>query len=160
MRFLIDTNVLIQSSHTIPQDIFPSFWERLASSFVSGDAVMHESVFNELEAHKDELLDWMQERNQIACMSISKQAAMRYVEICEWANSSHQYTAEAKRVFTDSARADAWLCAEADISGFVLVSHEKRSNSTSKIKIPNVCAEFGIDCVDGFEFMRRPKFRF
>lgn len=156
---LLDSNFFIQSYHFIPMDIFPSFWKEIGNLLKSGEAIVHETVFAELKKHEDELAPWIKGL-EIEPMETSLDCISKYVELCEWARSSDTYTENAKRTFTDSGRADAWLCAEAFASGFGLVSYEVKSNSTNKIKIPNVCELLGVSCLGGFDYMRKQGFCF
>lgn len=92
-------------------------------------------------------------------MKTSKNILPDYLEIIDWAKNAG-YTKEAIAEFENQSRADAWLCAEAKLNNYVLVTNEVSSNSKNKIKIPNVCDQFNIDCIDNFEFMRNFNFIF
>lgn len=56
--------------------------------------------------------------------------------------------------FMDSA--DLWLIAQARANGHTVVSHEKLIDPRTRkaVKIPNVCAENGVDCIDTFDLWR------
>lgn len=43
-RYLLDSNIFIQSERYIPMDLFPSFWNELGKLFASGTAVLHQTV--------------------------------------------------------------------------------------------------------------------
>lgn len=157
-QYLLDTNLFIQSENFIYRDVFPSFWNELASLLQSGDAILHQTVYDELKRKKDPLYHWLKGLS-VKPMPLSNNIMDSYLDICAW-SKGQGYTLRAVREFQEPSRADAWLCAEAKSSGLVLVTNERRSNSINKIKIPNVCAAFGISCIDDHEFMRRFNFSF
>ena len=157
--YLLDTNLFITSEQHIPRDIFPSFWEKFGSVLKSGDAVLHQTVLDELKQKKDAIVPWLKELESVKPMQPSSDTLARYLEVCAWAES-YGYTDEAVRVFQSDTRADAWLVAEGVASGLTVVTYETRSSTLNKVKIPNACAAFGVECVSGFDFMRRQGFRF
>ena len=158
-RYLIDSNVFITSEHYIPRDIFEGFWRELGGLLLSGTAILHQTVFDELKRHKDPLVDWICGLDGVETMSSSNDTLEKYLEVCAWADGQ-SYTAQALREFKSETRADAWLCAQALASDLTLVTYETLSNSVRKVKIPNVCKGLGIRYIDGFDFMRTQGFRF
>ena len=158
-RYLLDSNVFIQSEHYIPQDIFQGFWRKLGSTLESGVAVLHRTVADELKRHRDPLTAWIQSLEGVRAMESGDATLRGYLEVCSWADNQN-YTEQALREFKAETRADAWLCAEALVSGLTLVTYEVASNTPNKVKIPNVCRGLEIRCIGGFDFMRRQGFRF
>lgn len=158
-RYLLDSNIFIQSEHNLPQDIFEGFWRELGSLLISGAVVLHQTVADELNRKQDPLVDWIKSLNGVEAMSPSEETLEKYLEVCSWADRQG-YESRALREFKAESRADAWLCAEALASGLTLVTYETASNSIRKVKIPNVCAGMGIRCINGFDFMRAQGFRF
>lgn len=159
-RYLLDSNIFIQSEHYIPMDLFPSFWNELGKLFASGTAVLHQTVFDELKRKKDPLVAWVDSLQDVKPLSSGQKTLGRYLEVCAWARGQGTYSRQAIREFEADSRADAWLCAEAWASDMTLVTYETHSNSPNRVKIPDVCSGLGIKCMDGFEFMRTQGFRF
>ncbi|MCH4184179.1 MAG: DUF4411 family protein [Eggerthellaceae bacterium] len=158
-RYLLDSNVLIQSEHTIPFDVFPSYWKQLGILFESGEAILHEAVLAELKRVDDDLVPWFKNLDSVKPLKASQDVVDKYIEMCLWANNQ-SFDDVAVKAFTANTRADAWLCAEAFVLGLVLVTYERSSHSTHKIKIPNVCDAFGVSCISGYDFMRAQGFKF
>lgn len=158
-RYLLDSNIFIQSEHNLPQDIFEGFWRELGSLLEMGTAVLHQTVADELKRKQDPLANWIEGLNGIKTMAPSEATLEKYLEVCSWADGQG-YDSRALREFKAESRADAWLCAEALASDLTLVTYETASNSIRKVKIPNVCAGMGIRCINGFDFMRAQGFRF
>lgn len=68
----------------------------------------------------------------------------------------------AKEKFADKKRADAWLIAVALKDGYTIVSNEKIVDIKEKknIKIPRVCQDFQIECIDIFSFIQKNEIEF
>lgn len=59
------------------------------------------------------------------------------------------------------AKADPWIIAKASVLGATVVSHESRLESTTKkVKVPNVCDQFGVSCISTFDLLRTLRARF
>lgn len=158
-RYLLDSNIFITSENHIPRDIFEGFWRRLGELLVSGTAILHQAVLDELKRHKDPLVEWIEGLEEVKVMPATEGTLEKYLEVCSWADNQ-SYTPLALREFKAESRADAWLCAEALNSDLTLVTYETPSNSPKRVKIPNVCAGLGIRRIDGFDFMRIQGFHF
>lgn len=160
-RYLLDTNFLIQAERYYPQDIFPSFWSKFRELIEDETVALHVTVLEEIYKNEDDLSDWMKSVPKFTPIDISEKAFNKYLELCAWAKNPQQgYTQSAIATFEDNHHADAWICAECAVSGFVLVSNEKFSNTPNNVKIPNVCEAFQIEYLSSFDFMRLKGFRF
>ena len=157
--YLLDSNYWIYGMKNYPLDLFPSFWDKMKLHIDNGDVVIHETVLNEINRKDDALKIWFDSLKSYKPMKTSKNILPDYLKIINWAKNAG-YTREAITEFEDQSRADAWLCAESKLNNYVLVTNEVRSNSKNKIKIPNVCDQFGIDCINNFNFMRDCQFVF
>jgi hypothetical protein len=59
------------------------------------------------------------------------------------------------------AKADPWIIAKAKVLGAVVVTHESLTvPGAKKVKVPNICAEFDVRCIDTFQFLRELEARF
>lgn len=82
-----------------------------------------------------------------------------YRKIITSVQSNAQYTESAKRAFAD--KADSWLCALALAYGYVITTQEDyKPGAKNVVKIPNVCKEFNIPCINLLQFMREIGIRF
>lgn len=158
MKYLLDTNIFITSENYIPRDIFPSFWAKLADALLDGTAILHQTVFDELNQKKDPLIKWIKGL-KMKPMQPDDDTIKQYLEVCGWAQKQ-PYDKAAIRTFQSNDRADAWICAQGLASGLCVVTYEVPSNSPRVVKIPTVCDALGIDWLNGFDFMRQQHFRF
>ncbi len=56
--------------------------------------------------------------------------------------------------------ADPWLIAHAKDNNYVIVTHERPSQSTTKIKIPDICNGLGVKWINTFEMLRDENAKF
>ena len=77
--------------------------------------------------------------------------------VSTWATGQH-YEPAAVNTFLQIA--DYYLVAHALAHGHTVVTHEKASPSTKKIKIPDACIGLGIKCMTPFEILRLERARF
>lgn len=160
-KYLLDSNFWINAENYYPADVFPSFWNRLKSLIEDGTIVVHQTVLDEVDRKENEVSEWLHSVPAYEPMPISEDAFLRYLEICRWAeDESQSYTQNAIDEFEQNDRADAWICAQAAASNLVIVTNEKKSNSPNKVKIPNTCEAFGVDCLSNLNFMREQGFSF
>lgn len=59
------------------------------------------------------------------------------------------------------AKADPWLIAKAMSIGAIVVTQEGLVNpSSSKVKVPNICREFQVPCINAYDLLREVKAQF
>ena len=69
-----------------------------------------------------------------------------------------QYSDENKQKFLSVA--DPWLVAAASTYGDAVVTFEKLAGAnTQKIKIPDICQQMNVQCIDLYEMMRNNQIR-
>lgn len=62
------------------------------------------------------------------------------------------FKSSAVKQFESSA--DLYLVAHALAKNLVVVTHEKKRQSKKRVKIPNVCERFHVECMTPFEMLR------
>lgn len=72
--------------------------------------------------------------------------------------SSQKFEKQAINDFLQTA--DYYLIAYAHKDHYTIVTHEGRSDSTKKIKIPNICVKLDIEFMNPFEMLFKEKARF
>ena len=156
-RYVLDANVFIQA-HRVHYafDICPGFWAALLWQSGQGVLCSIDRVKAELLAGSDQLEQWVKETVPRAFFKgTADQRVVETVgEMVNWAQGKAQFRPEAKAEFAGSA--DAWLVAFAKVNEGVVVTHEVYDSDTKKrVKIPNVCMKFGVECCDPFDMLRR-----
>ncbi len=154
-KYLIDSNIFITAHRQIyPFDIAPSFWEKLAEK-TSGKIIIIEAVQKEILKGQDLLAEWYErEKTKFQVFGIPDQEVIEaYQKIITSINNNERYKQSAKEEF--ASLPDSWLCAYGLAYGDKIVTLEKyQTEIKSRIKIPNVCREFGIEYIDLLQFMR------
>jgi len=155
MRFLLDTNVFIQAKnmyYAFP--ICPGFWDSLLGHHDAGDLCSIDDVRHEILRGKDDLADWVKPKVPPGFFANTGDQTVRdaYRKIIGWVQGNANYLDEAKADF--AAAADGWLIAYALHNDMVVVTYEQPQNTRTKVKIPNVCEEFGVDYKDTFYMLK------
>lgn len=149
--YCIDTSSLVEAStRYYPPDNFPSLWERLEALILDGRLYAPEEVQGEIAKQDDYLKEWGRTHNGLFVPLDQEQL----VEV-----SRIEATFE-RLVDTVRGRsaADPWVIALAKVKGYTVVSQERKA--PRKIKIPDVCEHYGIDCVTLVEFIRHEQWTF
>ena len=154
--FLLDTNVFIEAKDRYYRlCTFPVFWTWLGSSVASGSLGSIKPIRDELLEGSDALSKWVDDRKDSPCfLSVTDIPTQhKLAEISAWV-MNEPYTSQAKSEFL--SRGDPWLIAKAIITGATVVTQEKyEPGRLNKVKIPNVCRQFGASYVDTFELLER-----
>jgi|NGEPerStandDraft_8_1074529.scaffolds.fasta_scaffold11967_2 Domain of unknown function (DUF4411) len=153
--YLVDANVLIEAKNRYYSfSICPGFWDALVWHAGSGSLRSVDVVKTELVGGKDDLADWV--RNvapaDAFCSTNDADAVAWYGRIANWVQQEPQYRPEAKAEFAQAA--DPWLVAYAGAHGMMLVTQETpEPMSRKKVKIPDVCRQFGVMWANTFEML-------
>ena len=155
--FVLDSNFFIQAHRMhYPMDVVPGFWLKIKDLAEKGIIVSLDKVKDEIHLNKDELTLWCEGNLPNEFFKVTEIIINEYIMVSSWANSkSAHYNSAALNEFLDSNEADAWLVAYSLANGNRIVTHEtSEPNRKSKVKIPDVCSPFGINCVNTIEMFR------
>ena len=159
-RYVPDTNVLVTAyHHYYAPDICPGFWDSLLHHMVSRRLLIIDRVFEEIIS-PTALVEWTERATSNTYVTTSTQPiADAYRQLIDWVQDNPQFTAAAR---ADFARvADGWLAAYAMANGVVVVTNEVSApQSQSSVKLPDLCRQFGIPCVNTFAMLRELGVRF
>jgi hypothetical protein len=158
-RYCIDTNVIVSflrgtEDEFYGADVFAPQWELMESLMRNGAIVAPRQV--ELE-----LLKWNKTIDGMAVWVRDHRRMFLDVDMSEQLASAKKivnaYSAYARDV---NHLGDLAVISLADCLGIAVLTLEGRheNNSQKRPKIPNVCNEFGIDCVSVTGFLRREGF--
>jgi hypothetical protein len=139
-------------------DIVPAFWSWLDQQFDAGVIYSSLFVYDELTDGSDDLAEWAKLRKDSGMFvppSDMVQATFR--QIADYVNAN--FPQPQAQVFLDGA--DPWVIAEAKVGNAIVVTHEILvPPNSSKVKIPNICQHFQVDCHNVYRMLRDLNARF
>lgn len=154
-QYLLDANVLMEAKRRYYRfGLCPGFWECIPWHYKQGTLGSIDRIKNEIDHGKDDLTQWAKSsapKGFFAATTASEVAAW-FSQMVVWTQAEKQYLPEAKAEF--AAGNDAWLIAYAKQHGLTVVTHETfDANIKNRVKIPNVCIEFGVPYIDTFDML-------
>lgn len=159
MKYLLDANTYIQAKNQYyGMDICPAYWDWLDQQFQLGVIGSVHMIGSELRHGNDELAHWVKERPAHFIKHDDPDSQAIFSKIAQSVMSGN-YNPGNRDTFL--AKADPWIIAKAKSIGATVVTHEALAvSNTKKIKIPNICQQFGVPCLNTFQFLRELKARF
>jgi Domain of unknown function (DUF4411) len=142
-RYSVDTSALIQPWRDVyPPRRFKGFWQRYTSLFDSGQAVAVDEVLRELRKKDgDDLLAWVKERPSAMFVALEpdiQRATTQALDLCRRMVGSHKgYNV-----------ADPFVIGLAIARELTVVTFETPSGGLKRPRIPDVCKELHVPCVD------------
>lgn len=159
MNYLLDANTYIQAKNQYyGMDICPAYWDWLDMQFELGTIASVEMIGRELRDGDDELADWVRDRPQHFISNDDESTQGIFAEIVQSIMHT-DYNPGQRDSFL--AKADPWIIAKAKDIGATVVTHEAMvAPNARKVKVPNICLEFGVPCRNTFQFLRELNARF
>lgn len=156
--YLLDANVFIQAKNLHYGFVFcPAFWDWLMMANEQGRVFSIERVGGELRAGNDRLAEWAAQRSDGFFLKPTQQMTASLPAVSAWV-SGNRYEPAAVDTFLQAA--DYYLVAHALAGGYGVVTHEIRSSSRKKIKLPDVCDGLGVACMTPFALLSSERARF
>jgi len=161
--YIIDSSSLIELNRKYPIDVFPSLWKNVESLIKTGFLLSHEEVYKEIIDGDDQLARWARRHKRLFKgydedqLEIVREILVKYPSLVKADN--------------EKASADPFLIAMAVMhlrdkqttlfkskKGKLIVTEEKLRGS--RVRIPLVCKNYGIDCIDVLEMYRQEGWKF
>lgn len=155
-QYCLDANVLIQAwqKYYSPQ-LCPSYWDMLSGLGVAQKIFLPYHVAEEITRTEDNLAEWLK-GSRIPVRAVTEPVTLALRAIYQ-ANPIHQTLVARGR-----SLADPWVIATAMSYGACVVTKEEMitAENSTKVKIPNVCQNMGVRCINDFEFLQEVSARF
>ena len=152
MKYVIDSNILIDMKHFYPQ-IFPSLWNKMNELIADNEMISVKEAFNELTSRNDFISRWAEENEQIFAVPNADEFST-VTEIM----TKHKELVRNESISGGRAVADPFLIAKAKAMNSILISNETFTPNAHKI--PNVCKEYNITVMNLEEFMTNEGWNF
>jgi len=157
MKYLLDSNVFIQAKNSYYSfDFCPAFWNYLkhfAAHINDGLSIIQ--IKDELLNGEDELSEWISSLPAKYFITSPQDEFRKIVNYVDTINVSRA----GKDKFLDSG--DPWLIAAAMKDQCIIVTEEiSAQQSTTKVKIPDICRAFHVSYIRTFDLLRQEKANF
>ena len=151
--YVIDTNVLLEAANNYYAfDRVPAFWEWLERQFIDGVVRTLTMVKDEVDFPPD-VVSWVAERERDGHL-IDESDPLIQTEYGRMAGWLVSQPLGAEHIANFMSKADLWIIAAAKVRGSTVVTQEVAAGRGSrKVRIPDVCAQFRVKCINTFAFM-------
>jgi len=156
MKYVFDSDSLINLFRHYYPGRFPSLWEKFHALFTAGKLISVREVFNEIGSSEDSLAIWSKEKKKTLFTEPSIEELEFVGEIFKVQH--FQAMIRKQERLKGKPVADPFVIARAKITGACVVTQEKKTKNAAKI--PNVCDHFGIPCINLEGFMEKENWTF
>lgn len=161
MVYLLDANVLIDANRDYYRlDSVPEFWEWLVHLGTAGRVKVPREILDEVKAGKDALAEWLRRDEVLGALLLDE--ALDPVRV-QTVHNVYAPDRPLDDIELEKVAADPLLISYAldgDDERAVVTTETSRPSATrSNRKIPDVCRDLNIDCINTFELTRRLDFR-
>lgn len=152
--YWLDADVYIQAKNgPYPFELVPKFWAFLAEQLDYGTIKSPKMVYEEITAGDDLLSKWAKRRRSSGlCAKTTKDVQDCFKKIANHVHTKPSYRPQQAIVFLNGG--DGWVIAHAMATNGIVVTQESDKKKSSKIKVPTVCRDFGIKCINTYEMLR------
>lgn len=148
MPYSLDTSGILDAwVRHYPPDVFPAIWKHMEDATKKGEIFVIEEVVAELERKDDDVHKWVKQREGMIVM-IDLEVQSCLVKLM----SKYPRLVDSKK---NRSGCDPWVIALAQARGWTVVTAEKPSGNLAKPKIPDVCKDLSIPCIEVVEFFRK-----
>ena len=149
--YCLDSGVFINSWNKLfPMDVFPSVWGHFDRLCHSKSVFVPEQVAEEVSKGDDDVWKWLKIRRK----SIIKTDQNIINQVEEIIAHHPRLTAEGGK----RSAADPWVISFALTKRAVVVTEEQASGKLAKPKIPDVCWNLNVECINTVQFLRATGF--
>lgn len=151
-KYVFDTNIFINLQRKQPIDIYPAVWNKISELMENGTVISSREVYDEIAVGGDDLEKWAKKRKEYFLPSeVNVQQQVRNIL------KTYRGLVEGGK---KKNSADPFVIALAKVIGCKVVTEEIRTRNMLSPKIPDVCDQFQIECIDFIGFARETKLRF
>ena len=155
--YLLDTNVFISAKNFYYGfDFHPGFWDWLTHANREGRVFSTKKVYDEICRQEDHLTGWARDHKDELFLDAPPDIDIQLKPISDYIKG--RFGSLDIRKFVRGA--DYYLIGHALTKSFKVVTHETYQATKAKIKIPQMCQEFEVECLTPFDMLRRENARF
>jgi predicted nucleic acid-binding protein len=157
-KYCLDANIIIRAWQEYYSPKFcPSYWEILQELGTQEKIFLPQMVLEEITRTDDDLSGWLKQ-SKIPIRKIDEPVTECLKRIYE-VNPSHKFLVDNIK---QRSLADPWVIAHALNENAIVVTKEAKeiAINTKRIKIPNVCENMGIKCINDFQLIEELNIKF
>lgn len=162
--YLLDTNIFLNFyDRYYKREFFPSFWERLPE-ILNQYVVIPDIIITE-NYQSSFLKDWLAQ-NYTKDILNHKDYFLEWAEVLNFIEESELYSEKAlisDKGWAHERIADPWIIAIAKLEEITIVTNEVSNpnldakNPSKNPKIPDICKELNVKCIDMNTFFKEVK---
>jgi len=156
MKYVFDSDSLINLFRHYYPERFPSLWEKFHALVSAGELISVREVFNEIGTSEDSLAIWAKEQKKTLFTEPTIEELEFVGEIFQLRH--FQAMIRKQERLKGNPVADPFVIARAKISEGWVVTQEKLKENAAQI--PNVCKHFRIPCINLEGFMEKEGWQF
>ncbi len=156
--YCLDANCFIEAwNKYYSPDFCEDYWSILSKLSLEGNIIIPYMVQQEIEKVDDNLKSWLT-KEKIAISQIDEDIEKCLKEIYS-KDEKHSQLVDNKK---GRSLADPWVIAHAMAKKATVVTKEEKITdpATKRIKIPNVCYNMGIKCINDYDFIKELNINF
>lgn len=157
-KYCLDSGIFIEAWNKYYSPIFCSdYWDILSELGKKDAIIVPSSVKEEIYKIDDKLKEWLEE-HEFLIRDIDEKVQTSLKLIFD-KDEKHKRLVDSIK---GRSMADPWVIAHALAEKATVVTKENKeiNMDTDRIKIPNVCDNMGIRCIDDFQFINEVQIRF
>ena len=156
-EYCFDSSSIIQAwVRTYPPENFPGFWSRFEKAIDGGLIVSPEDVRQELN-HPDKLKVWAHTQDGMF-RELDKEVQHSLRDVVRYIKN--RLKEQSLRFMPKDLKADPIVVALARITRRTVVVEETRHGRQGRPKIPDLCDEFDVRCINVVEFIQKQNWQF
>ena len=136
-------------------NVFPSFWNKMKEMILNGDVIICQAVYDEICKNKDKLSYWLKSIVDGTKLVLQVDETILSCLVTITNNVSNRvppYRESAINIFNSSV--DLLVLSTAKAYDFTIITEESFApDCLNNVKIPNVCAVEGINCLNIYDFL-------
>lgn len=155
MVYVLDTSFIIQLHENYYRETFATLWEHFDEMLATGQFTSTREVKRELEDQNDAASEWAEQNGKLFTTPTAEEG--KFVAGI-YAVKHFQQNIETKKILKGGKNADPFVVARAFVvKGTVLTMEQLKPHAA---KIPNICDQFKLPCMDMRQFMVAENWKF
>ena len=161
--YVIDSSSLIELNRRYPIDVFPTLWKNVEDLINDGYLISHKEVFKEISVMDDSLNKWAKKQKRLfreldeKQMEIVREILKKYPSLAKSDNESAAADPFVIALAVEMG-SDPQKTLTSSVKGRIIVTEERLRGN--RVRIPFVCKEYNLECINIIEMCRVEGWKF